>query len=475
MSIVWFRSDLRAHDNAALHAALASGSPVVGVFIAVPGQWRQHDHGPAKVDFLLRNVEALRASLASYGIPLIYREAEHYRDAVSTLAALATALRAHAVHVNDEYGVNERRRDRAAAAALANSGAEFFRYCDFVLQPPGAVRTGQGEYFKVFTPFKRAWLRAAPAVVPEYRVWAQALPELPVDAGDIPSGIADFEGGARMRELWPAGEQAALDRLRDFAAGGMGEYHRLRDQPAVDGTSSLSAYLAAGVISCRECFRVALALGGGWEPASAGAATWLNELIWREFYTHVLAGFPRVSKGRAFVEAAEGVRWLNRREDFEAWCQGRTGVPIVDAAIRQLLETGWMHNRLRMVAAQFLSKHLLVDWRWGERFFMQHLVDGELAANNGGWQWSASTGTDAAPYFRVFNPVEQSRRHDPDGSFIRRYLPELASLSARDIHLPRPEQARALGYPEPVVDLRAARQRAIEAFAEVLSRGARPG
>lgn len=470
LNLIWFRSDLRVHDNSALHAALSAGEPVVGVYFATPGQWREHDHGANKVDFLLRNVSALRQALARHGIPLLFRMVERYQDIAPELCALVEALAVRGVHVNEEYGVNERRRDKAIATLLGDRGVQFYRYCDFVLQRPGSVRTGQGDFFKVYTPFKRAWLRSAPVSIPSYRVWEQTPPGLGVQLGEIPSILSGFEGAVDPC-LWPEGESEAHRRLQAFARSRMDRYQACRDLPGEAGTSTLSPYLAAGVVSCRECFRVALALGGGsWEPASEGVASWINELIWREFYTHVLVGFPRVSKGRAFQEATEQVRWLNRVQDFQAWCEGRTGVPIVDAAMCQLRETGWMHNRLRMIVAQFLSKHLLVDWRWGEQFFMQQLVDGELAANNGGWQWSASTGTDAAPYFRVFNPVEQSRRYDPDGVFIRRYLPILSGLSMRDIHLPPPVVAAMRGYPLPIVDIKLGRQRAIDAFAEVLSR-----
>jgi deoxyribodipyrimidine photo-lyase len=233
-------------------------------------------------------------------------------------------------------------------------------------------------------------------------------------------------------------------------------YREQRDVPSVDGTSRLSPALAAGALSIRECWRRA-----PWQE-SEGALVWQNELLWRDFYKYVMWHYPHVCKKLAWRGDVGHVPWRHDDKEFRQWCDGRTGIPIIDAAMRQLQHSGWMHNRLRMLTAMFLTKHLLIDWRWGERWFMQHLIDGDFAANNGGWQWSASTGTDAAPYFRVFNPVTQSRRFDPDGTFIRKYVPELAGLDNAAIHDPgllRPDD-----YPAPIIDLAFGRERALTAF-----------
>jgi deoxyribodipyrimidine photo-lyase len=267
---------------------------------------------------------------------------------------------------------------------------------------------------------------------------------------------------------WPAGEAAARRRLEQFARTAVGDYHVTRDLPALDGTSALSPYLAAGVLSVRQCLAAAAAANGGRvDEGEPGPVTWVSELAWRDFYQHVLVAFERVSKGRAFKPETEGVRWRSDPDGLARWREGRTGYPIVDAAMRQLAATGWMHNRMRMVTAMFLTKDLLVDWREGERFFMQHLVDGDLGANNGGWQWSASTGTDAQPYFRVFNPSSQSKRYDPDGNYIRHYVPALRGVSTALLHAPEKLSAEVLrhtGYPPRIVDHDRARVRAIEAF-----------
>ena len=250
-------------------------------------------------------------------------------------------------------------------------------------------------------------------------------------------------------------------------------YQDERDLPAKPGTSQLSTYLAAGVLSPRQCLHAALGSNNGeFESGSPGVFTWVNELLWREFYKHVLVGFPRVSRHRAFKPETEYLPWRNAPAELAAWQEGRTGVPIVDAAIRQLLATGWMHNRLRMVVAMFLTKNLLIDWREGERFFMRHLIDGDLAANNGGWQWSASTGTDSVPYFRIFNPLSQSERFDSEGQFIKHWLPELAALNKKEVH--NPASAGGLfgvaNYPAPIVDLKKSRERALSAFKSLPSR-----
>ncbi|HCL4097052.1 TPA: deoxyribodipyrimidine photo-lyase, partial [Pseudomonas aeruginosa] len=278
-----------------------------------------------------------------------------------------------------------------------------------------------------------------------------------------------------LRRLWPAGEEVAQERLRDFADQHLADYHERRDFPALPGTSQLSPYLAAGVLSPRQCLDAALVANRGeFSGGQQGAATWINELLWREFYKHILVGYPRVSRHRPFREETEALRWRQAPAELEAWQQGRTGIPIIDAAMRQLLATGWMHNRLRMVVAMFLSKNLLIDWREGERWFMRHLIDGDLAANNGGWQWSASTGTDAVPYFRLFNPLSQSERFDPRGEFIRHWLPELAGLERKAIHDPSSLGLFAgVDYPRPMVDLKASRERALAAFRNLPPRDGR--
>jgi deoxyribodipyrimidine photo-lyase len=301
-----------------------------------------------------------------------------------------------------------------------------------------------------------------------------AQSRLNIDSDEIPLHVESFETPSNtLRALWPAGEAEARSRLDTFADTRIDAYKSERDFPAKPGTSQLSAYLAAGVISPRQCLHAALQSNQGeFESGKVGAVTWINELLWREFYKHILVGYPRVSRHRAFRPETEALAWRDAPEELAAWQEARTGLPIIDAAMRQLLETGWMHNRLRMVVAMFLTKNLLIDWREGERFFMRHLIDGDLAANNGGWQWSSSTGTDSAPYFRIFNPLSQSEKFDSEGLFIKHWLPKLTGLNKKELHNPADLDGLfgVADYPAPIVDLSASRVRALAAFKNLPSR-----
>ena len=284
---------------------------------------------------------------------------------------------------------------------------------------------------------------------------------------DIRDHWADNSWSPEFTEdaLWDPSEDTAHEQLKEFLDKDGLQYHEQRDLPELDATSRLSFYLALGVLSPRQCIYTAwqrngCLLSGG----ENGLDSWINELVWREFYRHLIVAYPELCKHRAFRSDYENVPWRDNDSDFERWCKGETGYPIVDAAMKQLVDQGWMHNRLRMVTAMFLTKHLLIDWHKGEKFFSQHLVDADLASNNGGWQWSASTGADGAPYFRIFNPVTQSERFDEQGHFIARYLPELNGLSPKARHFPDDKARKACGYPEAIVDHKAARQRALDTF-----------
>ena len=466
-ALVWFRNDLRIDDNAALYNALLEHRKVAAIFYATPQQWAEHDMAAVKGEFLWRNLAALRERLDKINVPLQVRCLADYADIEADLCKVVRELNCSAVFCNREYAINEQRRDLAIENRCAREGVGWRSFHDATLLPPGAVLTRQGQPFKVFTPFRRAlidligdgaigclnssrkaaaWFAAAP------------LPVYPYRASHIAAA------------LWPAGEAAAVQRLKKFIEQRIDSYRIQRDFPGVEGTSELSPYLALGVISVRRCIEAALMVNGGqWSGGNEGAATWLNEIIWREFYLHVLAQFPQVGMHRPLRSETAAVAWRREPAEYSAWCEGRTGFPLVDAAMRQLNTTGWMHNRLRMVTAMFLSKYLLLDWRMGERYFMQHLIDGDLAANNGGWQWSASTGTDAAPYFRLLSPVRQMQRFDVEASFCKRYLPELRDIDAKLIAQPgHPDLLRA-GYPAPIVDLKFARERVLQAFAQAKS------
>jgi len=480
-ALVWFRSDLRVADNRALyHACEAATKGVGGVFAICPQQWREHDWTDVRVEFVLRNLDQLRAALDDLNIPLRILTVDRFDGVAVALTDLADTLRCDALYLNREYEVNERRRDTEVCRRFEEAGRRTFCYDDQVILPPGSLRTGTGTPYRVFTPFRRAWLAAL-----EQQSDVQPLPSprrqatSPARSSRVPTRLAAFSK-TDAHALWEPGERPAHKRLREFIEHRLRTYHERRDIPAVDGTSGLSPYLTSGVLSPRVCLHAAREAAHevrGFRGKQNGPTTWISELIWREFYKHLLVDFPRLSMNRAFRPETERIPWRDDKDGFAVWCDGATGYPIVDAALRQLNQTGWMHNRLRMISAMFLTKHLLVDWRWGEQAFMRRLVDGDLASNNGGWQWSASTGTDAAPYFRIFNPSSQSRRFDPQGEFMRRYLPELRDVPTALLHDPvalAEHRPNGIEYPPPICDHAFARQRAIDTFDRVLKRSGRP-
>jgi len=469
---MWFRADQRVADNPALHHACRDATRgVVALFIICPEQWREHDWADVKVDFLLRNLDELSARLDTLNIALLIRETSTFDDVPALIANVMKEHECDVLFFNREYEVNERRRDDEVVARCETDGRIVRCFTDQVIIPPGDVLTNDDSYYTVFTPFRKAcYNHLGEQGVPKPLGRPKKQQDLITSSDDVPKTVRNFESATTaQRDLWPAGEKEAKRRLSQFAKKRIKRYKDDRDHAAIDGTSRISPWLAVGAISPRLCLQKALeANRGKLESGSKSVDAWISEVFWREFFRHVLVGFPRVSKHRAFREDVDHmVDWRYDDEQFQAWCDGRTGFPIVDAAMRQLNETGWMHNRLRMIVAMFLTKDLLIDWRRGERYFMRRLIDGDLASNNGGWQWSASTGADAAPYFRIYNPWTQSSRFDPDGGFIREFLPELRDVDSKALHdpagIPSLERAR-LDYPEPIVNHAEARKRALAAY-----------
>ncbi len=474
-SLHWFRADLRLLDNPALTQACRDGSRGVhAVFCISPEQWMKHDWAPARVDFLLRNLKDLSARLAQRGIPLHVITTRSFADQPRSILRLMRETGCHALYANREYEWNEVRRDRQVHRLLKDEGLPCHWVHDQVLRAPGTVLTGKGEPYTVYSPFRRKvidFLQQEDGVTP--------LPEPagaagPVREGDpVPSQLPGFHCPEHISRLWPAGERTALETLASCLKGKLSAYKEERDSPAADATSRLSPALALGLLSPRVVLdRATRANRGLYHKGNPGLDTWINQLLWREFYRHVMHGFPRVSRNRSFRPEGEYIPWRDAPTELDAWREGRTGVPIVDAGMRELAGSGWMHNRLRMITAMFLSKNLLIDWREGEAHFMRHLVDGDLANNNGGWQWSASTGTDAAPYFRLFNPWTQGKRFDPEGRYTKTWLPELADVPAEALHDPTALQlCRPKGYPPPIVDHSFSRDRAIRVFRLALQQG----
>lgn len=466
-TLIWFRRDLRVADNTALHEAAKSATEgVVGLYVITPTQWQEHDDADGKVKFWLENLAELSNQLAKLRIPLRIETVDSFRDVPARIVKFARKHKCSAVYLNREYEFNEHLRDNRVATACDESDLAVRRFHDRIIVPPREIETKEGKFYSVFTPYRRVWDTKALDYM-NVLSKPRKQPQLDIAPSRIPKTISGFDFSRHRGDLWKPGESEAQNRLRKFAKK-IKSYSIARDVPATNGTSLLSPYLAAGVISPRQCLAAALAANQGKITGTGGSTTWISELTWRDFYTHVMVACPRVSKHQPFKLKTDALKWRTDQSDLDAWKKGQTGYPLVDAGMRQLNRTGWMHNRLRMVTAMFLTKNLLVDWRLGERYFMQQLIDGDLAANNGGWQWSASTGTDSVPYFRIFNPFSQSKRFDPEGTFIKKMCPELDKVPSSALHDPvkLKKSIRELGlkYPDFIVDYKAGRERALKAF-----------
>lgn len=458
MKIVWFRKDLRVHDNAALIQACQDG-PVTAVYFITPEQWKKHDVAPIQIDFIEKALNHLAKSLAQLGIELLVKTVDLFSDVADSLAYLCEKLNASEVLANCEVEIDEINRD----ISVQQHGVNLKLFQSDCIINPGQVLTQQGTMFKVFTPFKMNCLSQiksidlTPYSKPAYNNLVLEQDEL---ISVSPSKIT-IELPKKDSSTWEASEDAAQAHLTTFLDEQIEDYHLHRDFPAKPGTSMLSPYLALGLISAKQCLYALLQrYPDSLNNAKDGPSTWVNEIIWREFYRHIMVLNPRLGRGANYNELGDNINWQNDPKLFKAWCEGKTGYPLVDAAMQQLTQTGWMHNRLRMVCASFLTKHLLIDWRWGERFFKQHLIDGDFASNNGGWQWAASTGCDAQPYFRIFNPIIQSQKFDPNGQFISIYNQALSHLSDKQIHFPV----------NPIVEHKLARLTALDLFS-VLKKG----
>lgn len=466
-SLHWFREDLRLDDNTSLFHA-ASQAPCMAIYVITPKTWQQHAMAGSRVDFILRGLSHLQTELGQLNIPLFILQGEDFANLPALILNFCQQYQISTLHFNLQYEINEIKRDTAVKTLLTAQGIKVFSYHDQTILPPQLIRTQTNAAFKVFTPFKKAWIHSyrqvSSALLPKPKAQKPLL--LPAPITPIPAMIPGFKSLV-AGDVWPAGEDAARQRLHFFSSHIVNHYHEWRDFPALDGTSKLSPYLTAGMISARQCLYAALELNHGeLEQGAMGIVQWINELIWREFYKTILVNFPRVSMHQPFKLNTNNLHWDTNETYLTAWQCGQTGFPIIDAGMRQLQTLGWMHNRVRMIVAMFFCKQLWLDWRLGEQFFMQHLIDGDLAANNGGWQWCASTGNDAAPYFRIFNPTTQSQRFDPEGKFIRRFCPELQHLDNDAIHQPHAfsGQYANLNYPYPIVDYKQTRARAIAAF-----------
>jgi deoxyribodipyrimidine photo-lyase len=468
--LVWFRNDLRLSDNPALLAAAATGRPLVAVYVLDnenAGAWSM---GAASLWWLHQSLGSLSRDLEQVGGKLVLRKG----DASEEIPALVKDTGACGVYWNRAYEPWAIARDKEIKSDLTEAGIDARSFKGALIVEPWDISTKQGKPYKVFTPFWRALKSdhapAEPAGRPETLTFASAPSSENLDAWGLLPTKPDWAGG--IREAWTAGEAAAHGRLGAFIQHRMAQYDTARNMPGVSGTSGLSPHLHFGEISPRQVWHAVRNAPGG---TGEDADSFLSEIAWREFSYNLLYHFPDFPE-QNFQSKFDAFDWSGTDKDFEAWTQGRTGYPIVDAGMRELWATGWMHNRVRMIVGSFLIKDLMIDWRRGEAWFWDTLVDADLASNAAGWQWVAGSGADAAPYFRIFNPVSQSEKFDPDGDYVRKWVPELKGLPKKAIHAPwtadRDTLARAgvvLGrdYPRPIVDHAEARKRALAAFEKI--------
>nr|DAZ85337.1 TPA_exp: cryptochrome-1 [Monilinia laxa] len=492
----WFKCDLRIQDNKALflasEKAKEKGVPLVTLFVVSPQDWEAHLTAPVRVDFILRTLEVLKGDLAKLDIPLHVEVVDKRRDVLGRISTMLGEWGAKHLFANMEYEVDELRREAKMVRDFVESGVAVDVVHDTCVVSPGELVSGQGKPYAVYTPWFRSWvaylhanghlldLFAAPGANPpsareKYaRLFECEIPDAPANKS------LTEEEKKRFKSLWPAGEQEAHSRLAKFADEKINQYDDNRNFPALNHTSSLSVHFASGTLSARTAVRTARdhnntkKLNAGYQ----GIQTWIAEVAWRDFYKHVLAHWPYVCMNKPFKPEYTNIQWEYNDAHFKAWTEGKTGYPIVDAAMRQLNHMGYMHNRCRMIVGSFLAKHLLIDWRMGERYFMEHLVDGDFASNNGGWGFCASTGVDPQPYFRIFNPLLQSERFDNEGVYIRKWVEELRDVKGKAIHDPfgagdkgAVGVARRNGYPERIVQHKESRERCLARYKEGLGKG----
>ncbi|KAL3456482.1 DNA photolyase, FAD-binding/Cryptochrome [Aspergillus heterothallicus] len=488
----WFKTDLRLHDNRALQAAynLAREAkiPLITLYILSPEDLTAHLISPARTDLILRTLAQLQRDLSELDIPL-YMEIQPDRSAVpARIVDLCHEWGANNLFANIEYEVDELRREASLVRVCAEKGIAFEMKHDTCVVPPGNLTSQTGKQYAVYTHWFRAWVTFLDRNSDILNV-GEEIGSNPGDARrlfsslfgcsvpDAPEGKKlDEVNAVRMRDLYPAGEHEGQRRLEAFLDEKAKGYDEERNYLAGESTSVLSPYFTSGLLSTRTAVvQARKANGNRIAGGEVGYISWISEVAWRDFYRHVLVHWPFICMNKCFKPSYTNLDWSYNEDHFTAWASGKTGYPIVDAAMRQLNQIGWMHNRARMIVSSFLSKDLLIDWRRGERYFMEHLVDGDFASNHGGWGFGSSTGVDPQPYFRIFNPLRQSERFDPKGEYIRKWVEELRDVEGNAIHAPYErgagDVARKNGYPEPIVKHEEARDRALKRYKEASGSG----
>ncbi len=454
--LFWHRRDLRISDNIGLSAACEQSSKVVGVFCLDPNILNRDDIAPARVTYMIGCLQELAQNYRQLGSQLLILQ----DNPTQAIPHLAATLKAKAVFWNLDVEPYSKIRDEQVFEILAAKGIAVANYWDQLLHAPGEILTkSSNKPYVVYTPFWKNWqVQPKKNIAPKIEKIQGLTPEESQLAQE--TGVLDLPTAKELGFTWnhplllAPGEAAASQKLEEFCDTALIQYNQQRDIPAIDGTSQLSAALKFGAIGIRTIWQQATIAyeNSRSDEARENITTWQQELAWREFYQHALYFFPELAQ-QPYRDKFKDFPWDNNEEHFQAWCDGQTGYPIVDAAMRQLNETGWMHNRCRMIVASFLTKDLIINWQWGEKYFMQKLFDGDLASNNGGWQWSASCGLDPKP-MRIFNPASQTQKYDPEAEYIRQWLPELSSVDTEYLVTGKipPLEREGCGYPQPIVD-----------------------
>ena len=466
MNLFIFSEDLRIRDNKALYEASLEQKGLIALYIINKEKTEEHGDSLAKLKLKLLALAEIRNPLVSLNIPIKILHSQDIKDEPKEILGFCKKHQITNIFLNSEYPFNEAQRNKKLET-LCDENEINLKMFDSQLIDPTKVKNNSGQPFKVFTPYSKK-IRAllTPEILQEEPEPLKQNRKI-TDEDEIPSFNETYDKEFNFSiDDYPVTEKSAAKRLEEFVETSISDYKELRDIPSLSSTSNLSSSFAIGLVTSKQAINQVLSSSDG---TGTGQFAWVNEIIWREFYKYITYHFTHVSKGKSF-------NWREDEDSFIKWCEGKTGIPIVDAAMRQLNQTKWMHNRLRMITAMFLSKNLLIDWRKGERYFMENLIDGDFCSNNGGWQWSASTGVDASPYFRIFNPITQSKNFDPDGTYIRKFIPEISKLPNKYIFTPwetpnsiQNEFNTIIGsdYPNPVIELKKSRELALAAFASI--------
>ena len=465
MNLFIFSDDLRVKDNRALYEASLDQNGLVALFIIDKTKNKDHGDSLAKLKLKLLCLEEITNTLGLLNIPLKILYSKIISDEPGDILDFCKSHGIKKIFLNSEYPFNEKQRN-INLEKICHEHQIGYREFNSQLIDPDEVRNNSGLPFKVFTPFsKKIRSLMTPDILSEIPAPLKQKNRI-LDQDEIPKFQDAYDQELNFSfDDFPLTESSASQKLDDFIDSSIQNYKKFRDIPSLSATSNLSSSFAIGLISSKQAIKHVLESLP--DENGTGQFAWITEILWREFYKYITYHFSYVSKGKCFNPKYDHILWRKDEDSFMKWCEGKTGVPIIDAAMRQLNERKWMHNRLRMITAMFLSKNLLVDWRKGERYFMENLIDGDFCSNNGGWQWSASTGVDASPYFRIFNPITQSEKFDPDGKFIKDFVPELSGCPSNEIHNPSSETRLSLNYPEMIVDLKSSRLRAIDAFKSI--------